>query len=169
MRGIKLLLPGVLAVVSTLLLMGAGSRTNGVITANGGTTFELAPSDQPGVLIHTVDGIAQVSLLGNCTVHFDTLVRVPPPGEPFKVTGTMQLVSADGSSAIRTEVNGRVISDPASPAFGNLHYEVVITGGEGKFTGARGQGEIDGAGLFTSDHSGKATWLLNGVVLTVAD
>jgi len=51
--------------------------------------------------------------------------------------------------------------------FRNRH--VVITGGEGRFGGARGQGEMDGAGVFTSDHSGTATWLLKGVVLTAAD
>jgi hypothetical protein len=166
MRGIKLLLLGVLAMISPLLLMGAGPRVNGVITANAGPTFELAPSGKPGVLTHTVNGIAQVSLLGNCTVHFDTLAQVPPPGEPFTVRGTMQFVSADGSSAIQGDVNGWVVIDPANPAFGNLHYNMVITGGAGKFTGARGQGEIDGAGMFTSDHSGTATWLLKGVVLT---
>ena len=169
MRVSKLLLLGVVAIVSPLLLTGAGPRVDGIITANAGTTFELAPSNEPGVLIHTVDGVAQVSLLGNCTVHFDTLVQVPLPGEPFKVSGTMQLTSADGSSAIQTEVKGWVISDPASPAFGDFHYDVVITGGEGKFAGARGKAEIDGAGLFTSDHSGKATWLLKGVVLTPAN
>ena len=165
MRILKLFLLGLLTSLAPLLVVAA-PHANGVITANAGTTFELGSTGDPLVLSHTVDGLAQVSLIGNCTVHFDTLVQVPPPGEAWKVSGSMRFASADGSSVLRMDVTGWVMFDPANPAFANFHYDGVITSGEGEFAGARGKAEIDGAGLLTSATTGKATWLLKGNVFT---
>ncbi len=56
--------------------------------------------------------------------------------------------------------------DPANLSFLNIHYEVKFTGGTGEMANARGKGEIDGFGMFTSETTGKATWLLQGNVST---
>lgn len=148
------------------LLIAGGSHSNGVITANGGTTFDLVPTADPSIFTHTVDGLAQVSSVGNCIFHADVIAHLPAAAnEPWKLEGTGQFVSADGQSVLRVSVQGWVVSDPANPAFGNLHYDAEIKPGEGKFAGAHGRGEIDGAGLFTSATTGKATWLFRGNIV----
>src|SRR5437773_11699929 len=77
------------------------------ITANAGSTFTLLPSGTPGVLNHTVDGVVQLSLLGNCTFHADVVAQVPTgPGEPFVLMGTATFISADGSANLDIDVEG---------------------------------------------------------------
>jgi len=136
------------------------------ITANAGSTFTLLPSGTPGVLNHTVDGVVQLSLLGNCTFHADVVAQVPTgPGEPFVLMGTATFISADGSDNLDIDVEGWAAPDPANPgSFVDFHYDVTITGGTGKFATARGSGEIDGFGMFTSASTGKATWTMTGHV-----
>ena len=136
------------------------------ITANAGSTFTLLPSGTPGVLNHTVDGVVQLSVLGNCTFHADVKAYLPTAaGEPFVLTGTAIFTSADGSATLAIEVEGWAAPDPANPgSFVDFHYDVTITGGTGKFATARGSGEIDGFGMFTSESTGKATWTMTGHV-----
>jgi hypothetical protein len=142
----------------------------GVIKANGGTTFDLipvefAPNGQPTKFSHTVDGVVRVFELGNCTIHAD-VVAVPRPDGSFSLTGTFRITSADGATTLDAEVTGVVTVDPANPFFGNLHYDVKFTGGTGQMANVRGSGDIDGFGMFTSQTTGKATWLLEGNVAT---
>jgi hypothetical protein len=164
MRTLNLILLGLMTLVLPLKTATAADA-NGVITANAGTTFTLGPSGDPGILTHTVNGLAQVNLLGNCRVHFDVLVQPGGPGEPWLLEGTVQIISADGNSSLNLDLTGSVLPDFAT-GIGDFHYDGVITSGTGKLAGARGVAEIDGAAMFTSDSTGTATWLLKGVVVT---
>ena len=72
-----------LALGCAALLPTSNSISAADIRVNAGTTFDLIPTADPSVFTHTVDGIAQVSLLGNCTVHADVVVRFPASlGQP---------------------------------------------------------------------------------------
>jgi hypothetical protein len=166
MRTLKLLLFALLIIVSPLLLF-ADHRVNGIILANAGTRFQLADANNDGILEHAVNGLAQVSGVGNCFVSFDVLVEPAPPGKPWKLTGTMQIVTADKQSVLNLEVTGSVLPDDDTP-FGNFHYDAVIKSGTGRFDGAQGSAEIDGAAMFINPEGteGTATWLLKGVIVT---
>ncbi len=145
----------------------SNAASAGEIRANGGTTFNLVPTADPSVFTHTVDGLAQVSLVGNCAFHADVLARFPAvAGQPIALSGTFTFTSADGASVLRASVEGAVNFDPANPAFVNFGYQVVFIGGTGQFANARGRAEVDGAGLFTSASTGTATWKLKGEVHT---
>jgi hypothetical protein len=165
MRTPKLFLLGLLTALTPLLSL-ADPHINGVMTANAGTRFTLGPSDQEGVLSHTVDGVAQVSVIGNCIVHFDVLARPAPPGVPWKLEGTMHFVYPKDGSILRLKVIGSVLPESDVP-IANLHYNAEVISGEGQFAGARGTGEIDGAGMFIdAEGNGTATWLFQGNIFT---
>jgi len=154
---------------ATLALLAAPADA-GVVKANGGTTFLLIPVEfdangNPTKFTHTVDGVVGVSSLGNCTIHADVIALTRPDGS-FSLTGTFRITSADGATTLDAEVEGVVSLDPVNPAFGNLHYDVKFIGGTGQMANARGKGDIDGFGMFTSQTTGKATWLLQGNVAT---
>src|SRR6267143_3928303 len=154
-----------LALACAALLLTSNSINAADIRANGGTTFDLLPTADPSVFTHTVDGIAQVSLLGNCTVHADVLVRFPAnPSQPPTLKGSFTFTSADGTATLKATVEGTGTPDPANPSFLNFHYDVTFTGGSGQFASARGEAEINGAAMFTSPSTGKATWKLKGHV-----
>lgn len=140
----------------------------GVIKAYAGTTFILTPvPERPTEFPHTVDGVVRVSLLGNCTVHFDVLMFAPKTTkDPFTLLGTLRITSADGTTTLDADVVGTATFDPANAGFMNLHYDVKFTGGTGQMAHARGKADIDGFAMFTSATTGKATWSLKGTVAT---
>src|SRR2546426_1006097 len=121
------------------------------LQANGGTTWTLGQTADPSVFTHTVNGVVQVSLLCNCTVHADVLVRFPAnPSQPPALNGSFTFTTADGATTLKAIVQGTGTPDPANPAFLNFHYHVTFAGGSGQFTAARGEAEIDGLALFTA-------------------
>ena|SRR5437879_4918691 len=138
------------------------------IKAHAGTTFVLsAVPGHPEQLTHAIDGVVRVSALGNCTFHGDVLIYLPTAaGKPYILVGTCRFTSADGTTTLDAQVEGIGTPDPANPSFLNIHYDVKFTGGTGEMANARGRGEIDGFGMFTSETTGKATWLLQGNVST---
>jgi len=143
-----------------------------LIKAFAGTTFTLTPlefdsSGNPTKFTHTVDGVVRVSSLGNCTVHAD-VIAVPTSPTSFSGTGTIRITSADGKSTLDSEGTFVVMTDPANPLFGNFHYDVKFIGGTGQFTNALGRADIDGLAMFTSPSEGKATWILQGYVITAS-
>jgi hypothetical protein len=134
------------------------------LRANAGTTFvtEFRPSD----FLHTVDGVADVSLLGNCRVHFDVVGQFPSsPDQPIPLTGSLTITAADGTT-LTAAVEGAVAFGEAG--FANFYYHVTFTGGTGRFTTARGRAEIAGVALLTSEAGdrGTATWRMKGHVIT---
>jgi hypothetical protein len=170
MRILKPLLLGLVLALSPLLTFADDDKTvNGIILANAGTRFQLSDDNHDGILEHAVNGLAQVSHVGNCFVSFDVLVEPAPPGKRWKLTGTMQIVTADKKSVLNLEVTGSVLPDDDTP-FGNFHYDAVIKSGTGRFDHARGRAEIDGAAMFINREGteGTATWLLRGFVFTRA-
>jgi hypothetical protein len=148
------------------LLLTSHAASAGEIRANAGTTFTLEPTDDAAVFKHTVDGIAQVSPIGNCKVHFDVVAQFPAdPTQPIALSGSLSITSADGLTTLKGTVAGAVSGDPENPQeFANFHYRVRFTGGTGEFEGARGAGVIKGAALWTSQSTGKATWTMKGYV-----
>jgi hypothetical protein len=138
------------------------------IKANAGTTFVLSPvPGHPEQLTHSIDGVVRVTIMGNSTFHGDVLIYLPTaPGKPYGLVGTCRFTSADGATTLDAAVEGIGTLDPANPNFLNIHYEVKFTGGTGQMANASGRGEIDGFGMFTSETTGKATWLLTGNVST---
>jgi len=154
-----------LALGCAALILASNSISAADIRVNAGTTFDLLPTADPGVFTHTVDGIAQVSLLGNCTVHADVVVRFPAsPSQPPTLNGSFTFTAADGGTTLKATVEGTATPDPANPSFLNFQYHVTFTGGTGQFAAARGEAEIDGVALFTSPSAGKATWTMKGHV-----
>src|SRR5262245_62408101 len=156
------------ALVFAALILTGNSTHAADIRVNAGTTWILGPTADPAVLTHTVDGIVQVSLLGNCTFHADVLVGLPAgPGQPYTLSGTFTFTSADGTTTLNADAVGTATPDPANAGFLNFRYHVSFTGGTGSFAKARGEADSDGAALFTSASAGKATWTLKGHVLGI--
>ena len=157
-----------LALACAALLLTSNSVNAADIRVNAGTTWNLGPTADPHVLTHTVDGIVQVSLLGNCTFHADVLVGVPAgPSQPYTLKGAFTFTMADGTTTLNADAVGIATPDPANASFLNFEYHVTFTGGSGPFARARGEGAVDGAALFVTPSSGKATWTLKGHVLGI--
>jgi len=156
-----------LALACAALAMTAATAHAAPIKGNSGNNFELSPTPMPGVLTLTHPGVAQVSLLGNCTFDGDEVVLVPTaPGQPFILKGTWRFVSADGATTLDAEVEGTGTPDPANPNFVNLHYDVKFTGGTGQMANARGRAEMDGVAMFTSPSGGTTTFVFAGKIST---
>lgn len=120
---------------------GGGKRE---FSANAGTTFILVPVSKTQ-LTHTVDGVVQVSPLGDCTVHFDLIVTATgSSSRPYSVAGTQTITTADGASSVTSSVNGYLSSNPANATFLGIHYELKFTGGTGQLAGARGRTVLQG-------------------------
>lgn len=144
--------------------------------AHGGTTFVIAPTSDPLVFTHTVDGTARVSSLGDCQVHFDVIITFSATaGQPSLLTGTLLITTVDGSTVTATVV-GNGTSNPANASFVDFEYQVTFTGGTGPLKHAHGQATVhDGVAFFTpmglvqppanaygTPETGKACWLMDG-------
>ena len=104
-----------------------------------------------------MNGVADVSLLGNCAVHFDVVGQLPASADqPISLKGALTITTADGATTLK-----------ADPNFGNFYYHVTFTGGSGRFAAARGEAETGGVALLTSPagDKGTATWRMKGHVL----
>jgi hypothetical protein len=134
-----------------------GSETNGAklsstsesgeFFANAGTTFILVPvpNTSPQEFTHTVDGVVQVSPLGDCTVHFDLIVTATDSStRPYLVSGTQIITTADGKSSVTSSVNGYLSSYPANATFLDIHYELMFTHGTGHLAHPRGRTDLHG-------------------------
>lgn len=138
------------------------------IRVTTGNTFALVPTGDPNVFGHPVDGVAQVSIMGNCHFHGESTVYLPTSaGQPIRILSTSPwtLTSSDGANSLHFDVEGTAIFDPANPLFANLTYTVRFVGGTGKFARARGTGAMEVTARFTSQLSGLANWTMQGVVI----
>jgi hypothetical protein len=157
-------------------LIGGDGRVSGTNTlpasaadfrANAGNTFVLAPTSDPSVFKITADGVAQVSVLGNCVEHAEVQVQFPAsPGQPILLSGSGTLTSSDGASTVKFTVTGTAKPDPANPAFFNNSYQVTFAGGSGAFASATGAGQISELVVFTSPLAGTGTWTLKGYLVS---
>jgi hypothetical protein len=150
------------------LLISSGTIVRaGEIRGSSGNNFTLTPTATPGVFHMTHPGVAQVSLLGNCTFDGDEIVIAPAgPNDVFVLSGTWHFATADGSSTLDTEVEGIGTPDPTNPNFVNVHYTFTFTGGTGLMANARGKGELDGVAMLTSPNGGTTTFTFTGQVST---
>ncbi len=159
-----------------LTLGRAPVRGDGDLPANAaairvttGNTFALVPTSDPNVFGHPVDGVAQVSIMGNCHFHGDGFVYLPTsPGQPIRIVSSSPwtLTSSDGANSLKFDVEGRAAFDPANPLFANLTYKVKFVGGTGAHVGATGTGTMEVTAEFTSALTGLANWTMKGVVIS---
>jgi hypothetical protein len=147
-----------------------GPSTNAVaIRVTTGNTFALVPTSDPNVFGHPVDGVAQVSLMGNCHFHGEAMIYLPTSaGQPIRIISTSPwtLTSSDGANSLEFNTEGTATFDPANPLFANLNYNVTFVGGTGRFAHARGTATMEVTAEFTSALGGLANWTMKGVVLT---
>jgi hypothetical protein len=170
MKALNLFKSIVLALGCAMLAMTTTPADAGVLKGHAGTTFDLIPvtfdqNGNPTKFTHTVDGVVRVFEIGNCTFHAD-VIAVPRPDGTFTLSGTFLITSANGATTLSADAVGLVTIDPANPSFGNFHYDLKFTGGTGQMAGVRGSGDVDGFAMFTSQTTGKATWLLQANVAT---
>jgi hypothetical protein len=148
----------------------AGPSTNATaIRVTTGNTFALVPTSDPNVFGHPVDGVAQVSLMGNCHFHGESTIYLPTSaGQPIRILSTTPwtLTSSEGANSLKFDAEGTAIFDPANPLFANLTYKVTFVGGTGRFARATGTGTIEVTAEFTSALGGLANWTMKGVVIT---
>jgi hypothetical protein len=144
----------------------------GVVKGHAGTTFDLTPvafdaTGRPTKYTHTVDGVVRIFELGNCTFHADVIITQANANDPFVLTGTFRITTADGNTVLKADAAGIGTPDPANPAFFlNFHYDIKFTGGTGAMANARGTADVDGFAMFTGPGGGKATWLVQGNIFT---
>lgn len=144
----------------------SGPHNNPVaIRGHAGPGFVFTPTDDPYEFKAAVNGVAEISLLGNCTDHADLDVRFPTtPGQPVLVSGAGTFTSADGTATLSFTLTGSATPDPANPAFFNSKYQLKFTGGSGALASAKGLAEIEEVIMLTSPLKGSASWILQGIV-----
>ena len=151
---------------TALAFSGPHGRTVAV-RAHAGPSFAFTPTADPYVFKATVNGVAQFSLLGNCTDQAELEVRFPAsPGQPVLLNGSGTFTSSDGTTTLSFTLTGSATPDPSNPAFFNSKYELTFTGGSGALASATGSAEIEEVVLFTSPLTGSASWVLEGRVTT---
>ena len=147
-----------------------GPSTNAAaIRVTTGNTFALVPTSDPNVFGHPVDGVAQVSLMGNSHFHGEATIYLPTrAGRPIRILSSSPwtLTSSDRANSLKFDTEGTATFDPANPLFANLTYKVTFVGGTGRFARARGTGTMEVTAEFTSALGGLANWTMKGVVLT---
>lgn len=167
----------VLELVSTALVWVAAAAyaadtlppNAAAIRATTGNTFALTPTADPYVFGHPVDGVAQVSLMGNCHFHGDGEVRLPTsPGQFITIVSTSPwtLTASNGTNSLRFDVQGTATFDPVNPNFANLTYTATFVGGTGAFANANGKATFEVTAEFNSPLTGLANWTMKGYVIT---
>ena len=172
------LMNGLALALGCAALVGASTvtRAGDTLPANAaalrvttGNTFALVPTADPNVFGHPVDGVAQVSLMGNCHFHGEGEIRLPTSaGQPIVIVSTSPwtLTSSDGANSLQFDVKGTAKFDPANPNFANLSYTATFVGGTGAFVSATGKATFEVTAQFTSPLAGLANWTMKGYVLT---
>jgi len=138
------------------------------IRVTTGNTFALVPTSDPNVFGHPVDGVAQVSAMGNCHFHGEGTIYLPTsPGQPIRIVSSSPwtLTSSDGANSLKFDTEGTATFDPANPLFANITYKVTFVGGTGRFAHATGTGTMEVTAEFTSALDGLANWTMKGVVI----
>jgi hypothetical protein len=157
-------------VTSPYAVRADDNRANSsAIRATTGNTFALVPTSDPSVFGHPVDGVAQVSLLGNCHFHGESTIYMPTSaGQSIRIVSSSpwSLTSSDGADSLRFDVEGTAAFDPANPLFANITYHASFVGGTGKFVDAKGNATMEVTAMFTSQLAGLANWTMKGIVIT---
>jgi hypothetical protein len=155
--------------------------------AHAGTTFVLLPASAstPGVRSHNIDGVVQVSSLGDCTFHATANLVATANANFFLITdGVFLFTTADGKSTLTASAAGTLTVNPANPYMADIQYDVTFTPlGTGSLKDAHGSGKLHGMVMFTGidlvqpddttvppeaaappagSSTGKACWLLDG-------
>jgi hypothetical protein len=178
-----------LALGGAVLVLGGISASAEAFHGNGGTAFVMTPLT-PTTYHHVVDGVVRISLLGDCTIHGDVIVKVPTATDPthWPMVGTITFTTADGTRILTATGTGLCTSGTTkynpSGVYGILdfHYDLeFVNGASGSFKidgfaflalnpgSLYVAGEPDtsvGTNLITpsgaGDLTGKACWLTHG-------
>src|SRR3954470_626861 len=93
--------------VATFWCAMAAPTSAGEIRGNCGNNFTLAPTANPNVFTLTHPGVAQLSIMGNCT--YDGTGFATFTGDhtkPILLTGNWRFTSSDGSTTLNVEAEG---------------------------------------------------------------
>jgi hypothetical protein len=164
MKTLKFLL---VLTVAALWVATAGSIYAAEMRGNCANNFTLVPTADPNTFTMSHPGVAQLSLLGNCTYNgtgFATFTA--DPAKPIVLTGKWRFTSSDGSTTLDVEAEGVGTPDPANPNFVNLVYTMKFVGGAGAMANVRGKGELHGLAMLTSADTGTTTFTFSAQVST---
>jgi hypothetical protein len=131
-----------------------------------GVTSQLSPTESPGILEDSIQGVGMIPGLGFCTIavlqHVD--FRLDPPA----ITDSAWVLSFIGGDQLTVSFQGTG-TGASDPAFVELAGAGIITGGTGRFHEATGGIEAHGVvhvdtppGVFPADSH--ATFSLGGSV-----
>src|ERR1051325_2180643 len=96
---------------------GTPSPNASAVRVTTGNTFALVPTSDPTIFGHPVDGVAQVSSMGNAHFHGEGAVYFPTSvGQPIRIISTSPwtLTSSDGANSLKFDVDGTAAFDPAN-------------------------------------------------------
>src|SRR6185436_20795958 len=88
---------------------GGPSPNASAIRVTTGNTFALVPTADPNILGHPVDGVAQVSVMGNAHFHGESTIYLPTnPGQPIRIfsNSPWTLTSSDGANSLKFDTEG---------------------------------------------------------------
>jgi hypothetical protein len=137
------------------------------IRGNCANNFTLAPTEDPNTFTLSHPGVAQVSLIGNCTYNgTGSATFTTNPSKPIILTGKWRFTSADGLTTLDVEADGVGTPDPSNPNFVNLVYSLKFVGGTGALAGVHGKGELHAVAMLTSANGGATTFTFTGQVST---
>src|SRR4051812_17603081 len=92
------------------LAMADGPGTNAAaIRVTTGNSFALVPTSDPNVFGHPVEGVAQVSVMGNCHFQGEATIYLPTaPGQQIRIVNTspLTLTSSDGANSLKFNLDG---------------------------------------------------------------
>jgi hypothetical protein len=155
--------------LAALWVTTAGSINAAEMRGNCANNFTLLPTADPNTFTMSHPGVAQLSLIGNCTYNgTGTATFTTDPAKPIVLTGKWRFASSDGSTSLDVEAEGIGTPDPANPNFVNLVYTMKFVGGTGVMANVRGKGELHGLAMLTSASGGTTTFTFSAQVSTHA-
>ena len=137
------------------------------IRGNCANNFTLVPTADPNTFTMSHPGVAQLSLIGNCTYNgTGSATFTTDPAKPIVLTGKWRFASSDGLTSLDVEAEGIGTPDPANANFVNLVYTMKFVGGTGAMANVRGKGELHGLAMLTSANGGTTTFTFSAQVST---
>jgi hypothetical protein len=149
---------GLLTIAATALLVAdaaAAASAEGrrpapqpeVLTVDGPFTASAQLLGGCGEFRHIIDGTGEWSALGASTLHLDFCIGSPPDGvhHPVLDGGTFTISAADGTLTGTMTGDVQPGGTPPPEVGFPFHFDLVTTGGTGRFATATGSFVVDGA------------------------
>ena len=153
--------------IAALWVATAGLISAAEIRGNCANNFTLVPTADPNTFTMSHPGVAQLSLIGNCTYNgTGSATFTSDPSRPIVLTGKWRFTSSDGLTSLDVEAEGIGTPDPANSNFVNLVYTMRFVGGTGAMANVRGKGELHGLAMLTAANGGTTTFTFSAQVST---